>query len=64
MTRYVGTFTDHSWIKTIFKLSTEERRKYIPNDISRLKLDEGLNFIYSLNRLPRIYLDEYNNKGE
>jgi len=62
--KYVGSVTDYSWIRSIFQLPPERRREFIGIGKSNWKLDEGLDFIYSLKRLPRVYLDEYNNRKD
>lgn len=61
--RYVGTVTDISWFKALLRLDAKARLPYMGSVFYSRIGDEDFDYIFSLNRLPRIFTDEYN-KGE
>ena len=58
--RYVGSVTDQSWTKAVLRLDAKERLPYMGSVFYSRIGDEDFDYIFSLNRCPRIYLDEYN----
>lgn len=56
--KYVGCVTDIKWIQAVWKLPYEERRKHYNYTLSEMQFHGGLDFIYGLNRKPRVYGDE------
>lgn len=58
--RYVGSVTDQSWTRAVMRLNTLKHKHYL-NQVASTKVhDEAFTFIYGLKRMPRIYIDEYN----
>lgn len=57
-TKYVGTVTDISWWNSLFNLTSTQE---IYNAVGEKdgEYERSLDLIFSLRRLPRIYLDEY-----
>jgi len=61
--RYVGSVTDHSWTRAVLRLDAKSRLPYLNKMLHNSIGDEDFDYIFSLNRCPRIYLDEYNTRG-
>ena len=61
--RYVGSVTDQSWTRAVLRLDAKSRLPYLNKMLHSRTSDEDFDYIFLLNRCPRIYLDEYN-KGE
>jgi hypothetical protein len=58
--RYCGAVTDPSYYSALARLDWPQRREIINRDFSDPKYEEGLKFIYSCGRMPRVYSDEIN----
>jgi hypothetical protein len=60
--RYVGSITDEHWTRAVLRLDPIIRKGYMNKMLENRSNDEDFEFIFSLNRLPRIYLDEHTTK--
>ncbi len=57
-TKYVGCVTDASYTKALFRLPFHRRKEYSKYLINEIEYHGGLNFVWGLNRQPRVYSDE------
>ena len=56
--KYYGIVTDRSWIQSFIRLPAHRRKEFNKTKIDK-KVEDAFNYIFSLNRMPRIYEDEY-----
>lgn len=58
--KYCGLVTDKSWNECLMKCSPTLKSEIIQRENKRhnWKILAGFDYIYALNRLPRVFLDE------
>ncbi len=56
--KYCGLVVDISWLKALYALSPIHRASILRSNKSDDKVSKGFDFIYGLNRQPRVFDDE------
>ena len=61
--RYVGSVTDQSWTRAVMRIDAKSRLPYLNKMLHNSIGDEDFDYIFSLNRFPRVFDDEIRKDG-